>query len=193
MSSIVIGHTHINATSDAQTDAGPSRDNSSPHPTRHALHLVIANNTKAPASTNTPITSDHGHNARFVFPAAEERLASIESGSWTPGHGHGGFVVFPSPRDSTTPTALRPSARASRRSSLFTTVDEAHNGSWDEGEDAENEHPLSNVARSMTLPPTMETEEPPSAELDGHFEQPANDHGVQTHAEEGSSEAVGHA
>ncbi|KAI0629685.1 hypothetical protein C8Q77DRAFT_1065715 [Trametes polyzona] len=176
MSSIATGELHMDATTDAQVDTIPPTGGSSSPSTRGPLHVIITDDMKAFARRNSPLTAGHGHAAIFV-PPSETRRLSVDSVLDTPGHGHGAFVLFPSAGDSSdTPAALRPSARVSRRGSLFTTVDEAQAESGDEGEDTMAKHPLSDAVPDTTVPPTMGTEEPPSAELGGQFEQPTIDH-----------------
>ncbi|KAI1791838.1 hypothetical protein LXA43DRAFT_1136548 [Ganoderma leucocontextum] len=152
----------------------------------HGLHLIIPT-TSAPRvpSASTPKTTtaerrptpldtpSHSHGL-FVLPRPA-------NDSTIPGHSHGLFRLPASHRDATTPTTPKMSARASRRSSLFSMHDS----------DEPEQHAMAAAAAPahaqelMMLPPTSEAEEEePNAGLrdlkvvgDGQFHVEGNNDG----------------
>lgn len=190
MSNVVIGHSHITEVPASPTSAAAPTSNSSSASPSHGLHVVIASTTTGvPSSLTTPSTPTHGHGL-FVLPNGEAHLPSTDGTvSGTPTHGHPLRFVFPPPgSDSTsTPAQPRPSARVARRGSLFSTADEAQNEGEDVG-NAMNEHPLFDVAHNAALPPTLDAEEPASADVGGRFDQPESVHG-QDNVQSGAADA----
>ncbi|KAI0827716.1 hypothetical protein BC628DRAFT_1317906 [Trametes gibbosa] len=167
----VIGHTHGTAAIPSdQNGSQPMTSSSSDVPGR-GLHILISNNaaTRVPASTVTPIsavTPGHGHPG-----AIDAHTESTDTTAWTPGHGHGGrrFVFPPVSTSASSPVNPRPSARVARRSGMFTTADEAEGGN---GHGSDHGHLHFDVVHNGAIPPPIEAEELPSAELDGRFEEP---------------------
>lgn len=125
----------------------------------------IASDEDRSQSTTTSTPTVQGHGLRVITNDADAHIASPGTTTVTGGHGHGGrrFVFPPSDTSASSPASPRPSARVTRRSSMFTTADEAH----EETRDGDSR----GAARDHNNIPTMETEEPSSAELDGRFEQ----------------------
>ncbi|KAI0366763.1 hypothetical protein BV20DRAFT_630566 [Pilatotrama ljubarskyi] len=178
--STVIGHSHTKIVI-PQTDARLPATNSSPSTPGHGHEVgIVAPGTEA-------WVPGHGHEVGIVIPRAEVS-AGTDSTADTPTHGHGGRFVLPPPGDDpSTPVHPRPSARASRRGSLYTTADEANEHAAFSPSNATLEHALFDIARAGVMPPTMETEEPTSAELDGHFDQPASGREADAETEDASS------
>ncbi|EIW54064.1 uncharacterized protein TRAVEDRAFT_74347 [Trametes versicolor FP-101664 SS1] len=112
---------------------------------RRAIQVVIPS-VQAMARAATPVTPGHGHSL-IVAPSPAARLSTLD----TPTHGHGDFVV-PSSHDSPlTPTLPRMSARATRRSGLF---------SASSATDADVQmHSLVETAHAGLMTPPMEDEE----------------------------------
>ncbi|KAI0764418.1 hypothetical protein BD413DRAFT_615858 [Trametes elegans] len=173
----VVPPTHTPSSSDTSTSGIPGHTHVS------GLRLVIAHsNASASGAGITAGVPEHSHNNSTANATAPGSSPS------TPGHSHG--LHLPLSPATGSPVHPRPSARVSRRSGLFSTADDARN---EEHEDTvtgtEAGHPLFDVPQNTTMPPTLETEEPPSAELDGQFEQPARGHHDQHRGEESTSDA----
>ncbi|KAH9856709.1 hypothetical protein C2E23DRAFT_856981 [Lenzites betulinus] len=150
----------------------------------------IASDADRSQSTTTSAPTVQGHGLRVITNDADAHIASPDTTTVTGGHGHGGrrFVFPPSDTSASSPASPRPSARVTRRSSMFTTADEAREETGDgNSRGAEHGHAsaLFDSACDHINMPTMETEEPPSAELDGRFEQATPG--------QGDNEAVGEA
>ncbi|OJT13809.1 hypothetical protein TRAPUB_9656 [Trametes pubescens] len=175
MSNIVIGHSHVFEVPVSPASAAVSTSNSSSASPGQGLHVVIAPaTTRVPSSLITPPTPGHGHKL-FALPNGEAQLPSADGTTDTPTHGHGTRrFVFPPPGSdvSSSPVQPRPSARVTRRSSLFSTADEAHNEGEEDVGNTTIGHPLFDVAHNAALPPTMDAEERASAEVGGQFDQP---------------------
>lgn len=117
---------------------------------RHAIHVVIPS-VQAIARAATPVTPGHGHSL-IVAPSPATRLTTLD----TPTHGHGDFVVPTSHNSPLTPTLPRMSARATRRSGLF---------SASSATDADVQmHSLVEAAHAGLMTPPMEDEEPSHTE-----------------------------
>ncbi|KAH9888392.1 hypothetical protein C8Q73DRAFT_794158 [Cubamyces lactineus] len=154
-----IAHSHGTKIDIPQTDASLPTANGSPVTPGHGhgLHVIIPpTDARTPAPLNTP---GHGHT---------NAVLSTETTATTPGHGHGLFVF---PPGTNSPVHPRPSARVSRRSSLFTAADDGKN---DDETHKTAENPLLELARANTMPPTSEPDDQSSAELDGYFDQPGS-------------------
>ncbi|KAI0330430.1 hypothetical protein GY45DRAFT_1323772 [Cubamyces sp. BRFM 1775] len=163
----------------------------------HGTKIVIPEtDARLPTANGSPVTPGHGHGLHVVIPPTDARtpapldtpghghtnaVLSTESTPVTPGHGHGLFAL---PPGTNLPVPPRPSARVSRRGSLFTAADDGKN------EETHNtvEHPSLGLARATAMPPASEADEQQSAELDGHFDQPESGHGKDA----GSVEASAH-
>ncbi|KAI0669413.1 hypothetical protein C8Q78DRAFT_992556 [Trametes maxima] len=179
------------------------------HPTVPSKIGIPQADARQPLSSDTtPGTPTHGHGTRVVIghthataatPAAAPRDVAVhvaipdtesvrapDAEDTTPGHGHMLFAFPPAHDAPSTPTHPRPSARVSRRSSLFSTADDVRDEAPVQ-DNARREHPLLDVAHGGVMPPTMEAEEPSSAEIDGHFYQPEAGHGAEAGAVEGSA------
>ncbi|KAI0657753.1 hypothetical protein C8Q70DRAFT_262453 [Cubamyces menziesii] len=153
----------------------------------HGTKIVIPQtDARLPTANGSPVTPGHGHGLHIVIPPTDARIPapldtpghghtnavlSTETTATTPGHGHG---LFAFPPGTNSPVHPRPSARVSRRGSLFSAADDGKN----EDEETRNavEHPLLGIAHANTMPPTSEADEQSSAELDGHFDQPSCGH-----------------
>lgn len=122
---------------------------------RHAIHVVIPSVQAIARATTTPVTPGHGHSL-IVAPSPAARLTALD----TPTHGHGDFV-FPTSHDSPlTPTLPRMSARATRRSGLF---------SASSATDADVQmHSLVEAAHAGLMTPPMEDEELSHGDEDEH-------------------------
>ncbi|KAI0644970.1 hypothetical protein C8Q79DRAFT_880172, partial [Trametes meyenii] len=176
MSSTIPGHGHPTVPTKIvipQTDARQSLSNDTTldTPTHGHGTRVVIGHTHATASTTPDSPAVH-----VAIPRTEVRAPDAED--TTPGHGHMLFAFPPTHDAPSTPTHPRPSARVSRRSSLFSTADEVRDESPIQ-DDAPRGHPLLDVAHGGVMPPTMEAEEPSSAEIDGHFDQPETGHGAE--------------
>lgn len=176
MSSVVIGHSHITEVPASPTNATAPTSNSSSASPGQGLHVVIApTTTRVPSSLTTLETPVHGHTL-FALPNSEAQLPSADDTPGTGTHGHGTrrFVFPPLGSDAaSTPVQPRPSARVARRSSLFNAADEAHNEDGEEdARDPTIGHPLFDITHNAALPPTMDAEEPASADVGGRFDQP---------------------
>ncbi|KAI0629673.1 hypothetical protein C8Q77DRAFT_1037878, partial [Trametes polyzona] len=104
-----------------------------------AIRVVIPSEA-TPASVATPAdTPGHGHpaSASAAPVPAPAALFAIASTPVTPGHGHPALAsISPAYQSPATPTSLRMSARASRRSGWFSTSAAAI-GEEDEEEESE--------------------------------------------------------
>ncbi|KAL1945345.1 hypothetical protein VTO73DRAFT_2196 [Trametes versicolor] len=121
---------------------------------RHAIHVVIPS-VQAIARAATPVTPGHGHSL-IVAPSPAARLSTLD----TPTHGHGDFVVPTSHDSPLTPTLPRMSARATRRSGLF---------SASSATDADVQmHSLVEAARAGLMTPPVEDEELSHGDEDEH-------------------------
>ncbi|KAL7277601.1 hypothetical protein ACG7TL_008528 [Trametes sanguinea] len=158
---IIIGHNHPQAVSESNASATP--------PNADALRITIPHtDARTPAPLDTP---SHGHPNVIEGPATEARVA-------TPDVATAGQLHFALPSRGS-PTHPRPSARVSRRSSLFSVANDAQDED-DAHDNATVEHPLLSLVQNGLMGPTMEAEEPESAELNGRFDQPAGEHAVSS-------------
>ncbi|KAI0352032.1 hypothetical protein OH77DRAFT_1429071 [Trametes cingulata] len=177
--STIIGHSHGTKIVIPQTDARkPARDSGEDTP-GHGHELGNgAPSTEAWLSSRTP--------NEVIIPRTDVSLGT-ESTASTPTHGHGNFVLPPPGDSSSTPVHPRPSARASRRGSLYTTADEADEHDAVAPGNVTLEHPLFDIAPAGLMPATIEAEEPRSAELDGHFDKRASGRDADADTDQASS------